>query len=296
CEAHAPTKIPPTTHNNQTDACESPPRRALQEGVRVDGRYRASIEAPGAAVVCLRARKDGACERFELKPEPVIAPPSAREHLYALVDDRLSTLVTLGARAGSPEVKITRYALPEGRKLREFQVALEARSASLFTMLEDHLYIRDCVGAGPGCSGRLHPPGPAGGAPFAVSVREDDPRDSGLNVYGGSEIQVAPGLWAFVSASGHQVVWMDFAKRRARRHVQISELIPGIASSEDYPWLEENADPGAGNFAYKKGEALHIVYGLHDRPPGGPGHWRVRLHLKTGALIDRGRVPLCPSS
>ncbi|MCR9143251.1 MAG: hypothetical protein NXI24_13430 [bacterium] len=279
-------------------ACETPPRRPVQEGIRVAGSYRAQLEAPGV-IACPTAPGSGDCEIFDLSPEPEYSPESDPDRFKALVDDRLSVAVALHPQPRSSEVRAVGYSLPDGQRRRQYEIELQSRSASLFALLDDHLYVRDCVGAGPGCSGALYPlqsKSKTSRGPFAVQAKPGDPQDYGLNVYEGSEIRVAPGLWAFVSASGHEVIWMDFAGRRSVRHVRISDLSPGINSAGALPWLEENADPAAGNFGFRKGDALHILYGVYEKPPADGKRWRVRLNLKTGAFLGQDRVPACPSS
>ena len=301
----APGVFAEPAQSNPDSDCEEVPRRTVQEGVRVHGRYRASIQKPGA-LIC-HAKSDE-CETVRLTPPPEYPGDSAVVNLYVLVDDRRSVLATvrLTESDGSQDVEIKSYALPSGVLQQKFKIQGLFVAASLFALLDDHLYVRDCVGAGPGCGATIYPLGPGISQPFKVKpVQRVRPQSKpageagaeALNMYEGSEIRLGPGRWVFVSATGERIVWMDFAKRRATRSVSLVDRRPGIEAPQTaFPWLAENADPSSGNFAYRVGEALHIVYARFEKPPADGKYWRMRLNLKDGAMHAPDRVKLCPSS
>lgn len=287
-----------STRRTELD-CETIPGRPQQEGVRTGSEYNTRIDPVDRAVsICPAAKNTRGCQKIQL--QPALTPAvNSKETIEVLVNRERSALVVLRIVAAGEyiwSVHALGYAISNnsGRLIRDYDIEVQSLSASLFTMLDDLLYIRDCVGAGPGCSGTLYPVLTKQRKPFSIG---HSPRDS-MNVYEGSEIPIAPGIWAFVSSSGNEVVWMDLKRGRAIRREIISDLAPGISSAQAFPWLEEYADPGAGNFAYKRDGQLRIVYGL-TAPESYNGSqkelWQLRLNLTTGGLLGKQRIQLCPS-
>lgn len=294
CTQCAPGAFAEPQSANPDSGCEATPRRPVQEGVHVHGQYRASIQKPGA-LIC-HAQSDE-CETIRLTPPPKYPGDSAVVNLYGLVDDRKSVLATVRIADASQDVEIKSYALPSGVLQQKFKIQGLFVAASLFALLDDHLYVRDCVGAGPGCGATIYPLGPGISQAFAVRPQAGEAGAEALNMYEGSEIRLEPGRWVFVSATGERIVWMDFAKRRAIRSVSLVDRSPGIEAQQTaFPWLAKNADPSIGNFAYRKEDALHIVYARFEKPPADGKYWRIRINLKDGAALAPDRVKLCPSS
>ncbi|MCB1327669.1 MAG: hypothetical protein KDK35_20730 [Leptospiraceae bacterium] len=88
-----------------------------------------------------------------------------------------------------------------GRLLAEFTRDFQDRDASFVELLGETLFLRDCVGAGPGCNGLL------------LDARDGrliaDFQDLSLNMYGAGVAHQAGNVWAFVPGDAGVILWIN---------------------------------------------------------------------------------------
>lgn len=89
-----------------------------------------------------------------------------------------------------------------------FGVPVQTREASEWFIAGSVLYIRDCVGAGPGCTGRTHD---IRTGKELAHIGQDKDNEYAANVYGGAERPYQKNIWAFLSAGGAEIILQDLS-------------------------------------------------------------------------------------
>ncbi len=101
--------------------------------------------------------------------------------------------------------------LPGRDLVWEYSIPLASVFASPITMLKNSLFVRNCVGAGPGCEGLLIE---------AVSGRVLAKIDA--NLYGGDVLRLDDARFAFASGDGGTLLWIDVDRGRVLRRLALN--------------------------------------------------------------------------
>lgn len=213
---------------------------------------------------------DGRCLELQLQ-----RPVEARSETEEVLPPRilLSDAAILALRYDYLEDRtliVEAYSRAQGSYIGEYRILLEDPRAALFAMLDGALYVRDCVGAGPGCSGRLLKP-QTGELILKLYAADGE---SLINMYEGSEIRIGTNVWLFVSGDGGTLLWINAASGAVIRRLAFTPVgIDGGAQAVPGRWDE--------------GEIL-LLYG------GARAGEILAIDAGTGALRRRFTPRVCP--
>lgn len=212
---------------------------------------------------------DGRCFQLNLQ-RPVEARSETEEILppRILLTDSAALVLRYDHLEGRTLI-VEVYSRAPGALIGEYRIGLEDPRAALFAMLDGALYVRDCVGAGPGCSGRLVQPRTG---ELILNLYAAD-GESLINMYEGSEIRIGTNVWLFVSGDGGTLLWANVASGAVIRRLSFTPV--GI-------------DGGAQAVAGRadEGEIL-LLYG------GARAGEILSLDAGTGAVRRRFTPPAC---
>lgn len=124
-----------------------------------------------------------------------------------------------------------------------FGVPVQTREASEWFIAGSSLYVRDCVGAGPGCIGRIHDI--RTGKELQL-IGQDKDNEYAANLYGGAELPYQSDTWAFLSAGGGEII--------------LQNLRTGIVSRRIRARPDDVTDPEQSSRLFVRKDSLIVLH------------------------------------